>query len=67
MDKEMYHRLVVRLIYLARTKPNIAFVVSLVSQFTHQPKEAHLQVALRTIQYLKETHEEGFCLDETRV
>ena len=53
MDKELYKRLGGRLIYLFHTRPDIAFAVSLVSQFMHQPKEAHLQAALRIVQYLK--------------
>ena len=35
VDKEMYQRLVGRLIYLSHTRPDVAFVVSLVSQFMH--------------------------------
>jgi len=56
---EMFQRLVRKLIYLSHTRPGIAFVVSLVSQFMHQPKEMHLQVALRIVQYLKGTPRRG--------
>ena len=35
------------------------FAVSLVSKFMHQPKEAHLQAALRIVQYLKGTPGKG--------
>lgn len=40
MDKEIYQRLLHRLIYLSHNRPDIVFVVSLISQFMHQPKEA---------------------------
>jgi len=33
----------------------------------HHPKEAHLQAALRIVQYLKGLQEEGFYLNEIRV
>jgi len=41
VDK-MYQHLAGILIYLPHTKPNIAFVVSLLSQFMHSPREVHL-------------------------
>nr|KYP46112.1 Retrovirus-related Pol polyprotein from transposon TNT 1-94 [Cajanus cajan] len=59
VDKEVYQRLVGRLIYLSHTRPDVAFAVSLVSQFMHQPKEVHLQAALRIVQYLKGTPGKG--------
>nr|KYP49028.1 hypothetical protein KK1_029231 [Cajanus cajan] len=55
VDKEMYQRLVGRLIYLSHTRPDIAYAASSISQFMHSPKETHLQVAHRILRYLKGT------------
>ena len=51
IDQGLYQRLVV--IYLSHTRPNIAFVVSVVSQFMHDPRERHLQAVNQILQYLK--------------
>ena len=39
MDREVYQRLVGKLIYLAHTRPNIAYAVSVFSQFMHTTQE----------------------------
>ena len=53
VDRERYQRLVGRLIYLSHTRPDIAFAVSVVSQYMHSPKESHLEVVYKILRYLK--------------
>ncbi|XP_043697353.1 uncharacterized mitochondrial protein AtMg00810-like, partial [Telopea speciosissima] len=47
VDKGNYRRLVGRLIYLSHTRPDIAFAVSLVSQYMHDPHSSHLEASCR--------------------
>jgi hypothetical protein len=53
VDRAQYQRLVGRLIYLSHTRPDIAFAVSVVSQFMHDPKTHHMDAVVRIIRYLK--------------
>lgn len=53
VDRKMYQRLVGKLIYLAHTRPGIAYSISVISQFMHEPKEVHFQATYRVIHYLK--------------
>ena len=59
MDKGRFQRLVGRLIYLSHTRPDIAFVVSLVSQFMHNLIEEHMHAVQRILNYLKATPGKG--------
>lgn len=52
-NKERYQRLVGRLIYLSHTRPDIAYAVSVVSQFMHSPSEDHMAAVMRILSYLK--------------
>jgi hypothetical protein len=52
-NKERYQRLVGKLIYLSHTRPDICYVVSIVSQFMHCPSEEHMDVVVRILRYLK--------------
>ena len=53
VDREMHQHLVGRLIYLSHTRPNITYAMSMISQFMHNSKEAHLEVGNWVLQYLK--------------
>lgn len=53
VDKGRFQRLVGRLIYLSRTRPDVAFIVSLVCQFMHNQIEEHMQVVRKILSYLK--------------
>ena len=39
VDKGRYQRLVWRLMYLAHTRPDLAYALSVVSQYMHNPRE----------------------------
>jgi len=52
-DPTSFRRLIGKLIYLTNTRPDISFVVQQVSQHMSQPRQPHLQAALRILKYLK--------------
>ena len=59
VDLRRYQRLVGRLIYLSHTRPDIAYVVCLVSQYIHDPCESHSEAVFRILRYLKSTPGKG--------
>jgi Reverse transcriptase (RNA-dependent DNA polymerase) len=58
-DIGQYQRLVGKLIYLTVIRPDIAFAVSVVSQFMHAPKTTHLEAVVRILSYLKGSPGQG--------
>ncbi|PRQ51794.1 putative RNA-directed DNA polymerase [Rosa chinensis] len=52
-NKARYQRLVGRLIYLSHTRPDLAYAVSVVSQFMHNPSKTHMDAVFRILLYLK--------------
>ncbi|XP_071728066.1 secreted RxLR effector protein 161-like [Rutidosis leptorrhynchoides] len=58
-NQEQYQRIVGKLIYLAHTRPYIAYAVEVVSQFMHHPQAHHMDAVWRIIRYLKGTTGHG--------
>lgn len=48
-----YQRLVGKLIYLAHTRPDIGFAVSMVSRFMSNPSGDHMEAVMKILRYLK--------------
>ncbi|KAM6584165.1 hypothetical protein CsatB_011167 [Cannabis sativa] len=61
-DPESYRRVVGRLIYLAVTRPDLAYSVHILSQFMQEPRTEHWEAALRVVRYLKGTPGQGILL-----
>ena len=52
-DPERYRRLIEKLIYFTVIKPDITFVVGIMSRFMYQPRETHWLAAIRVLTYIK--------------
>lgn len=48
-----------RLIYLSHTKPDIAYAVSVISQFMHAPSERQMNAVNRILRYFKSAPGKG--------
>ena len=51
-SSDNYRRLVRKLNYLTITRPNISFVVSVISQFMFAPRSTHMEATLKIVLYL---------------
>ena len=58
-DATLYRQLVGSLIYLTVTRPDISYVVHVVSQFMIAPRSLHYVVVIRILRYLKSTIFDG--------
>jgi hypothetical protein len=58
-DKVRYQRLVGRLMYLAHTRPDLAYALSVISQFMHNPGEQHMNAIMHILRYLKSSPGKG--------
>jgi hypothetical protein len=59
IDQTLYKRLVGSLMYLTATRPDIMFVVSLISRFMESPKDSHWQTGKRILRYVAGTIDYG--------
>lgn len=58
-DATKYRQLVGSLNYLTTTRPDISFVVGILSRFMQKPCEGHWSTAKRVLRYLKGTQDLG--------
>ena len=61
-DPERYRRLVGNLIYLSITRPDISFVVGVVSQFMQNPRVDHWNAVMRILRYIKRAPGQGLLM-----
>lgn len=56
---ERYRRIVGRLLCLTMTRSNIAYSVKTLSHFVHDPKQSHMDAAIRVIGMSKKIQVKG--------
>ena len=66
VDHDLYQRLIGKIIYLSHTRPEIAYVVGVISQFMHSPHKSHMEAIYRILRYLKSTPGKGILFKKTR-
>lgn len=61
-DPARFRHLVRRLVYLEITRPELCYSIHVLSQVMHKPREAHWDVVVRILRYLKGTPGRGVML-----
>ena len=65
VDATMYRQLVGSLIYLTTTRPDLAYSVSVLSEFMSKPLESHWVAAKSVLRYLSGTSNYGILYTDT--
>ena len=60
VDAMLYRQIIVSLMYLMNTSPNICFSVNTLNQYLVEPRCVHLVVAKHVMKYLKGMLDFGF-------
>ena len=50
--------------YIAYTRPDLTYALSIVSQFMHNPGEQHMNAVMRILRYLRSTPRKGILFTE---
>ncbi|PRQ45106.1 putative RNA-directed DNA polymerase [Rosa chinensis] len=61
IDETYFKQIVGSLMYITATRPDLMFVVSLISRYMARPTQLQLQIAKRALRYLKGTVDYGIC------
>ncbi|GAA0175126.1 hypothetical protein LIER_41853 [Lithospermum erythrorhizon] len=65
-DAEYYRSMVRKLNYLTNTRPDFSFVVQMLSQFMHHPRESHLQALTHIRNYVYNTVNQGIVIHDSK-
>jgi Reverse transcriptase (RNA-dependent DNA polymerase) len=66
VEKRQYQHLVGKLIYLAHTKPNISYAMSVVSKYMHDSRVSHQEALYQILRYLKDCPRKGVLFSKKR-
>ncbi|XP_042974640.1 uncharacterized mitochondrial protein AtMg00810-like [Carya illinoinensis] len=64
-DPSSYRRLIGRLLYLTLTRPDLCYVVQLLSQFMDNPRTEHSVIVHKVLRYIKAAPGQGILLPST--
>ena len=56
VNTTLYRQLIDSFIYFTHSRPNLPFVVNVVSRFMQDPRESHWKVAKKIVHYIKGTY-----------